>query len=90
MTRHYKPLTCWMHPLSIAGDASGRPRLTLYDEASDPQRFEDYDGFACRTHCGRTAPGGEPAWKILGDEIAALGEIGDRDLVAEIERARGG
>ncbi len=81
---HYKPLTCWLHPLSITAGADRKPRLTLYDEATDPQRYPDYDGFVCRTHCGRTEESGEPAWQVLGEEIAALGEIGGRDLVGEI------
>lgn len=82
-----KPLTCWLHPLSILSPETEAPILTLHDEDSDPQRFEDYDGFVCRTHCGRTAAGGRPAWEVLGEELRVLGEVGERDLVGEI-RAR--
>jgi hypothetical protein len=86
---HLKPLTCWLHPLSITSGPDRKPRLTLHDENSDPQRFDDYDGFVCRTHCGRTASDGEPAWRVLREELAILGEIGDRDLIAEIEEEDG-
>lgn len=82
---HWKPLTCWLHPLSITTGPDRKPVLTLYGEETDPQRFEDYDGFTCRTHCGRTAGDGEAAWLVLKEELAALGEIGDRDLLREIE-----
>lgn len=68
---YYKPTTCWMHPLSIAKGANGKPRLTLHDESSDPQRFPDYGGFVCRTHCGRACEDGEgqEAWKLLQEEV---------------------
>ncbi|HRQ89022.1 MAG TPA: DUF3109 family protein [Bacteroidia bacterium] len=80
----YKPLTCWLHPLAIDGIEEDRPVLTLHDESTDPQRFPDYDGFVCRTHCGRTCPGGEPAWQVLEEELRFLGGLAGRDLVAEI------
>jgi len=82
---HLKPLTCTLHPLSIVSGPDRRPRLTLHDEGSDPQRFDDYDGFVPRTHCGRTVEGGDPAWRVLREELEAIGEIGGRDLVGEIE-----
>lgn len=84
---HYKPLTCWMHPLAIDGIEEDRPVLTLHQENNDPQRFPDYDGFVCHTPCGRTRPGGAPAWRVLEDELRYLGRIGGRDLIAEIEAA---
>lgn len=84
---HFKPLTCWLHPLSITAGPDRKPRLTLYSEETDPQRFPDYDGFVCRTHCGRTSDGGEPAWRVLREELQELGAIGGRDLVGEIEES---
>lgn len=74
---HFKPTTCWMHPLSITRGPDGNPMLTLYDEKSDPQKYDDYDGFVCRTHCGRTCEGGCPARDVLADEIAAVKKIAD-------------
>lgn len=80
----YKPLTCWMHPIAIEGIDEGRPVLVLHDEETDPQRYPDYDGFVSRTHCGRNCPGGDPAWRVLEEELRFLGGLGGRDLVAEI------
>ncbi len=85
---HFKPATCWIHPLSFDRDGAGRPRLTLHDESTDPHWFADYPGFSSRTPCGKTCPsGGRPAWEVLASELARLGEIGERDLLGEI---RGG
>ncbi len=86
---HYKPLTCWMHPLAIEGIEEDRPVLTLHHEDNDPQRFPDYDGFVCHTPCGRTVPGGDPAWRVLAAELRYLGRIGGRDLLGELERNAG-
>lgn len=84
---YYKPITCWMHPLSIDSTDGGRSRLTLHDETNDPQVYSDYNGFTCRTHCGRTCEDGEPAYLVLKEELEMLGRIGGRDIVEEIERA---
>lgn len=81
----YKPITCWMHPLSIEESEDGTSRLTLHNEENDPQMYDDYDGFTCRTHCGRTCQGGEPAYRVLKQELELLGRVGGRDLVGEIE-----
>ena len=69
---YFKPATCWMHPLSISKDNSGKPVLTLYNETSDPQKFPDYDGFVCRTPCGRECTGGRPAIEVLHEEIKMI------------------
>lgn len=82
---YYKPVTCWMHPLTIESAPGNRSLLTLHNEANDPQQFEGYDGFVSRTHCGRTCEGGEPAYRVLAEEIEFLGSLADRDLAAEIE-----
>ncbi len=83
---YYKPFTCWIHPLSFASNADGKPLLTLFDEQDDPHQFPDYDGFVSRTHCGRTCAEADavPAHVALRGELEALGEIGGRDLMAEI------
>ena len=36
-------------------------------------------------YAGRSCAGGEPAYKVLAEEIEMLGGIGERDLLAEIE-----
>jgi hypothetical protein len=81
----YKPSTCWLHPLSIVSGEDGSIVLTLHSDETDPQRFDDYDGFVPRTHCGRTCMGGEPAYKALSGEIKMLGELGGRDLLGELD-----
>jgi hypothetical protein len=77
---YYKPFACWLHPIKIS--ASG---IHLYDETTDPNRFSGYDGFACRTHCGRASECGSPAAELLEDEIEFLGKLLGRDLVSEIQ-----
>jgi hypothetical protein len=72
---HFKPATCWMHPLSIVRGPEGKPLLTLFDERSDPQKYVDYDGFVCRTHCGRTCAGGLPAREVLAAEITMIEQL---------------
>jgi len=69
---YFKPFACWMHPLVIRRDAEGRARVVLPTEETDPQRFEGYDGFACRTHCGRRREGGKAAREVLAVELGAL------------------
>jgi hypothetical protein len=76
---YYKPFGCWLHPIKLS--ASG---IHLYDETTDPNRFPGYDGFACRTHCGRASECGSPAVELLEDEIKYLGKMLDRDLASEI------
>lgn len=81
----YKPVTCWLHPLTIEGHEADQALLTLHSEENDPQRFEGYDGFVSRTHCGRTCAGGEPAYRVLDEELRFLGDLASRDFIAEIE-----
>jgi hypothetical protein len=82
----YKPLTCWIHPLSFTKNPDGEDLLTLYDRQNDPHCFDGYDGFSSQTHCGRICdePDAQPAFEVLAAELQRLGEIGDRDLLAEI------
>ncbi|MDF1816650.1 MAG: DUF3109 family protein [Verrucomicrobiales bacterium] len=85
----YKPFTCWIHPLSFTKDAEGEDILTLYDKNTDPHKFDDYDGFTSQTHCGRQCDtgSGQPAYEVLESELDRLGQIGGRDLLAEIRNA---
>jgi hypothetical protein len=77
---HYKPFACWLHPIKLT--AAG---IRLYDETTDPERLPGYDGFVCRTHCGRTAADGTPAAELLREELAFLGRLIARDLLAETQ-----
>tara|TARA_R110002096_G_scaffold105923_5_gene233070 strand:- start:6236 stop:6892 length:657 start_codon:yes stop_codon:yes gene_type:complete len=77
---HFKPFTCWMHPLSIDQSQSGTPVLTLHNRESDPQNLPGYPGFVSQTHCGRIAPCGKPAREVLAPELEMLGQIAGREL----------
>ena len=77
---YYKPFTCWLHPIKIAEGA-----IRLYDETTDPYRSPDYDGFVCRTFCGRTAACGIPASEVLKEELQFLERLLDDDLSSETE-----
>lgn len=81
---YYKPAACWLHPISISPEG-----IELHDELSDPHRSEGYRGFTSQTHCGRTAPCGQPAFGVLHEELRFLGEILGRDLLAEREWEQG-
>jgi len=79
-----KPLTCWIHPLLIQQRAQRPPLLTLVSPENDPQRTEEYPGFASCTHCGRPDEGGQPAYLALQPELEALSILAGRDLLAEL------
>ncbi|HSB69029.1 MAG TPA: hypothetical protein VLT62_06830 [Candidatus Methylomirabilis sp.] len=78
---YYKPVKCWMHPITLKGDEEGT--LILHDERTDPYRFPGYAGFVSQIFCGRTCQGGKPASAVLVDELGFLSRIVGRDLLAE-------
>ncbi len=78
---YYKPVKCWMHPITLQGEEHAV--LLLHSERTDPYRFPGYDGFVTRIFCGRTCPGGSPASAVLADELTFLARIVGRDLRAE-------
>jgi hypothetical protein len=75
---YYKPFSCWLLPIKLYDD-----EIRLFDEETDPFLFSDYDGFICRTQCGRTNEHGRAAAKVLDVELGFLGCLLGRDLVAE-------
>jgi hypothetical protein len=78
---YYKPLTCWLHPISIApGDGGQGAVVVLESVESDPYRVPGYDGYTAYTFCGRTDPCGQPASSVLDEEISFLGAIAGRDF----------
>ena len=77
---HYKPLACWLHPVSLSPEG-----IRLHDTASDPYP----GGWTSRTHCGRTEPCGRPALEVLGAELEFLGSVLGRDLLAAPDDAPG-
>jgi hypothetical protein len=88
MGRHpwyFKPVKCWMHPITLEGESRGV--LLLHDERTDPYRFPGYEGFVSQIFCGRTCLGGAPASVVLADELTFLSRIVGRDLIAEATSA---
>ena len=80
---HFKPHTCWIHPLLLQKRGS-HYSLTLVSEQNDPQQSKGYPGYASCTHCGREDQGGIPAQQALQQELLALGELAQRDFIAEL------
>ena len=78
---YYKPVKCWMHPITLEGEEGAV--LVLHSDRTDPYRFPGYDGFVSRIFCGRTCPGGAPASVVLAEELAFLSRIVGRDLLVE-------
>ena len=85
---YYKPVKCWMHPVTLEGESQAA--LLLHDERTDPYRFPGYDGFVSQIFCGRTCTGGAPASVVLTDELTFLSRIVGRNLVAEATGAAAG
>lgn len=82
---YYKPVKCWMHPITLEGEAQAS--LLLHNDRTDPYRFPGYDGFVSQIFCGRTCPTGAPASVVLADELTFLSRIVGRDLLAEAKGA---
>lgn len=80
----YKPLSCWLHPISLERD--DRTMLWIPTKETDHLREPDYPGYAPYTHCGCATPGGKPAYQILKMEIETLGAIVGRDFWGEMDR----
>lgn len=81
---YYKPVKCWLHPITLEGD--GPSVLMLHSQETDPYRLPGYDGFVSTIFCGRTCPGGAPASRVLAEELLFLSRIVGRDLMAEVAR----
>ncbi len=78
---YYKPVKCWMHPITIEGEEE--TRIVLHSVETDPFRFLGYEGFVSQIFCGRTCVGGAPASAVLRDELEFLSRIVGRDFVSE-------
>lgn len=81
-----KPLTCWIHPIVIMPTSRerSRPLVTLVSPENDPQKADDYPGFASCTHCGRPDEDGKKARQVLTAELEMLGLISGRDILGEL------
>lgn len=72
---HWKPVSCWMHPLVLRDGAA--PLLTLPDDATDPNTAPGYPGFTEHTGCGATCPGAPRALETLAPELGFLEALRD-------------
>lgn len=79
----YKPLSCWLHPISLERD--DKSVVWVPTKETDLLADEDYPGFAPYTLCGKECPGGLPAYEVLKPELEALGAIIGRDFYGEIK-----
>jgi hypothetical protein len=79
---YYKPVKCWLHPITVEGEVDGI--LTLHSTNTDPYRFPGYDGFVSVIFCGRACPEAAPASVVLADELTFLSQIVGRDFLAEV------
>lgn len=72
---HWKPMTCWLHP--IAADASG---IRLPPDGISRERAYRDGGFASVTECSRAGADARPAREVLRAELDFLGALLARDL----------
>jgi hypothetical protein len=79
---YYKPIGCWMHPLTM--DCEPAPSIGLHTIQTDPYRLPGYEGFVSRTFCAHSCESGPPASETLQEELTMLGVILGRDLMQEI------
>ncbi|MBX3729604.1 MAG: hypothetical protein KF858_10505 [Candidatus Sumerlaeia bacterium] len=79
----YKPLSCWLHPISLERD--NRTILWLPTLENDRLKDENFPGFAPYTHCGCAHADGQLAYQVLRPEIEALGAVIGRDFYGEID-----
>jgi len=79
---YYKPITCWMHPVTLqkATEYGGRPLLTLFSPETDPQKTMGYPGFASCTHCGREDNEGVKGEECFAKELEMLSLLSDRSF----------
>lgn len=80
---HYKPLSCWMHPLQLM-TRGGRQALRVAPPEEDPDIYPDYPGFASATWCGRRNMAGEPASVVLAEEILHLDAVGHAEVQSRL------
>jgi hypothetical protein len=80
----YKPVKCWMHPITLGGQA--KDVLLLHSSETDPYRLPHYPGFVSTIFCGKTCQEGVPAWEVLAPELSFLSRIVGRDFSAEIRQ----
>lgn len=83
----YKPLACWLFPLEI--ERAGKPFIHVAHASTDEYADDGYPGFVGFTQCGtECGNGGEPAYKVLAEEIKALSHLLERDILSEVMAQR--
>ena len=66
----YKPMGCWMHPLTLT--LGPRPRLSVSAQGRDT--------FSACTQCGLRRERGESGYRVFRRELEVLSDILDQDL----------
>lgn len=84
----YKPLSCWLHPISL--ERNDRTILWLPTKGRDPLKDDKFPGYAPYTQCGEHCAGGQPAYEVLRQELETLGAVVGRDFYGEIKAALNG
>ncbi|MBI5155286.1 DUF3109 family protein [Candidatus Poribacteria bacterium] len=79
----YKPLSCWLHPISL--ERNDRTIIWLPTKDNDQLTEPGFPGYAPYTKCGCATPGGRPAYEVLKPELDVLGAIAGRDFFGEIK-----
>jgi hypothetical protein len=79
---HYKPIICWMFPLTPYYQAE-KNIISIKNVESEYNPDKD-PGFVMHTGCGKTDPEGTPARVVLEEEISHLSELIGRDIMAEL------
>ncbi len=78
---YYKPITCWLHPITMRAGA-----INLPSKETDPHITATYPGFVSASPCGGVCKKGPPASETLKEEVDFLGKIIGRNLLAEIKK----
>lgn len=81
---YYKPFTCWLHPIGIDSE-NNQHTVVLYNEQNDPCSVPNYPGYTTQTLCGKIHECGQPAYKVLEEELRFLGRIAGRNYIQEIK-----
>jgi len=77
----YKPLGCWLHPMTVRDGV-----LTIPTSEGDPNKRAGYPGFVSSTECGLVRSCGSPGYEVFAEELRTLGQILGRDLLREIRK----
>jgi hypothetical protein len=79
---YYKPISCWLHPISISFDEE-IPKISLHNYETDPYCLPNYDGYVSRTMCGSVKECGDKAHQVLKEELRYLGAIINQNLMID-------